>query len=852
MSITTTFRMAASDKGQYAGVNSSGSGSDTTLLLNTNGQIQEQVYLQWADLTAPTDGPILPDAANMVIESATLKVTVTTAPGSDRTISINRITSSWVETFTHGSGPTSIDSGHDITLGAHPGEVSASILALFQGWHDGTFTNHGIILHHDNKSGPWNSAICSDDHSTESGRPVIVVVWRWDISLIRPELEVQVLADWNGDLDFSEEDEDITSDVKQISLQHFRELSTEYMKAAKLTLQLKNTDHKYSPPKGTISGLQPGRLLWVRLWYPFDSFAGSANTNLDDHVPVKDAGWVWEIPTSTKGFDLDGSGNAIPDMSDAGNAIALLDFKDADVTISCNMISDTSGTPAGHGGLVFRYADDNNYLYVNQTASNLFELGKVIGGTDTVVSSKAYTWTNGDAHFIVVKLHGTRIRTFIDNVELHNTTIDEAAVNTKTKHGLFSEEDSEKNKHQDFGGFRSLFFETLTKIKPKARKEGTDVIARIIAFDDFERLKRADIKFANTLQTSVQESDEMLAEILTAAQTNTARRWLPNDGASMMRDTDEGLKALEMKALEAVRTLQVEEDGLIYQDGMGFYRFEERWHRAGHSVACTLFPSIDGTGTKVVFRDLDWGAGDDHIENVVEVNYRQATKAGTDVVYTNQEAGASPSTLQFDIDEVVDIICELDDVCDGMVNPVENTDYEAFANADGSGNDLSGGITVEYVNTGRYAGKYKQVRITWGNTEAGYLTLLQLRGNKRTSQGPQVLIQEDGPSVTAYGERKFTHEAQFIHREADAYLMAINRERRRDNPLTELEVKLGLTDKSTAHHLIQRDISDRMTVDYDADGEMGISENFYLEGYSWDILKGGKDVRVTWQLRGVW
>ena len=81
MSITTTFRMAASDKGQYAGVNSSGSGSDTTLLLNTNGQVQEQVYLQWADLTAPTDGPILPDAANMVIESATLKVTVTTAPG---------------------------------------------------------------------------------------------------------------------------------------------------------------------------------------------------------------------------------------------------------------------------------------------------------------------------------------------------------------------------------------------------------------------------------------------------------------------------------------------------------------------------------------------------------------------------------------------------------------------------------------------------------------------------------------------------------------------------------------------------------------------------------------------------
>ena len=69
-----------------------------------------------------------------------------------------------------------------------------------------------------------------------------------------------VHVDWNDDGDFSDANEDVTSDVLGLTLEHFRDLSSEHIEAARL--ELKNDDHKYSPPNGSspLSGnLKPGR-----------------------------------------------------------------------------------------------------------------------------------------------------------------------------------------------------------------------------------------------------------------------------------------------------------------------------------------------------------------------------------------------------------------------------------------------------------------------------------------------------------------------------------------------------------------------------------------------------------------
>ncbi len=104
--------------------------------------------------------------------------------------------------------------------------------------------------------------------------------------------EWKVLVDWNGDGDFSDANEDVTSDVLGLTLDHFRDLASDHMEAARLELVLKNDDHKYSPPNGSspLSGdLKPGRTVWVRAGYPYDSFQDTAGKQLSAHVPDYDS-----------------------------------------------------------------------------------------------------------------------------------------------------------------------------------------------------------------------------------------------------------------------------------------------------------------------------------------------------------------------------------------------------------------------------------------------------------------------------------------------------------------------------------------------------------------------------------
>ncbi len=65
----------------------------------------------------------------------------------------------------------------------------------------------------------------------------------------------QVLADWSGDVDFLDANEDITADVRSMHIEHVRDYQTDYIEAKSLSLVMNNEDHKYSPPKGTITGL---------------------------------------------------------------------------------------------------------------------------------------------------------------------------------------------------------------------------------------------------------------------------------------------------------------------------------------------------------------------------------------------------------------------------------------------------------------------------------------------------------------------------------------------------------------------------------------------------------------------
>ena len=156
-----------------------------------------------------------------------------------------------------------------------------------------------------------------------------------------------VQVDWNDDGDFSDSNEDVTSDVLGLSLEHFRDLTSEHIESARLELELKNDGHKYSPSNGAsplTGNLKPGRKVWLRAAYPFDGFSGTAGTQLQDHTPDYDTEYSWT--EHLQGFDIASGGTAAETDGTQGNGgcVATLDFHDSDVSLGCdfNRGSDTT------------------------------------------------------------------------------------------------------------------------------------------------------------------------------------------------------------------------------------------------------------------------------------------------------------------------------------------------------------------------------------------------------------------------------------------------------------------------------------------------------------------------------
>ena len=324
-----------------------------------------------------------------------------------------------------------------------------------------------------------------------------------------------VCVDWNDDGDFSDANEDVTSDVLGLTLEHFRDLISGRVEAARLEMDLKNDGHKYSPPNGSspLSGnLKPGRKVWVRAAYPYDAFTDTAGTQLASHTLDYDSTFSWA--ENLQGFDINslGTGAETDGTQGSGNCVATTDFGESDVTFGCDFTRGTDG--ADHGGLCFRYSDTSNYLYVRIDGTNIevrkveagadsqvvsfvhvwaagakkflqvalhgstsnylyvridgtnIEVRKVEAGADSQVVSFVHVWAAGllAKKFLQVALHGSTIRVFVDNAEVAETT--STFNTTATRHGLFCDDQADHT-WDNFGGWVSMFWGFVDSIRPR-------------------------------------------------------------------------------------------------------------------------------------------------------------------------------------------------------------------------------------------------------------------------------------------------------------------------------------------------------------------------------------------------
>ena len=83
-------------------------------------------------------------------------------------------------------------------------------------------------------------------------------------------LNVNVYVDWNNDGDFTDTNDNITSDILELSFQRGRDYASQLngkSVAGKLTIRIENDSAKYSPDNSSsalFGSLLPGRKVQVR------------------------------------------------------------------------------------------------------------------------------------------------------------------------------------------------------------------------------------------------------------------------------------------------------------------------------------------------------------------------------------------------------------------------------------------------------------------------------------------------------------------------------------------------------------------------------------------------------------
>ena len=645
-----------------------------------------------------------------------------------------------------------------------------------------------------------------------------------------------VQVDWNDDGDFSDANEDVTADVLGLTLEHFHDLSSGHVEAARLELQLKNDDHKYSPPNTSspLSGnLKPDRNTWVRAAYPYDGFTDAGGTPLSAHTPDLDSGFAWTQHLGD--FQIAAGGGVETDGTQGnGDCVATVDFLDANVSLGCDF---TRGTDAADdGGLAFRFSTTTNYLYARVTGSAI-EVRKVDAGTDSLVASASHTWPSASKRFLQVVLHGTSIRVFVDSAEVVDTT--SSFNTTATRHGLFCDDQAD-HAWDAFGGWVSMFFGAVDSIHPRPIRSAQYCYLR--ALDELERLTSVTL-YTYSASPLPQTSDEILGDILDYADVDSGSRQL--DTGTTLVPPLFSPPIWGVQATDEIHRLQDEEDGFAYLDGHGYWRLENRTHRSGgpHTAAQATVKEVNDGGN-AFFSELVWDDGAANIENVVFLRIKDATTQGLQTAWTLKE---KPS---FASNETKDFLAESEDydIVAGQLTPLENTDYDANTAQDGSGTDISSELTVTHPNTTDFNGKGTLIRVKFGAT-AGYLTLLQLRTlNAFLFDDPLLVLAEDATSKSTYGQRVKTIEARWTREVAVAQATADSRLARKKDPKTVLNVVVSNGSRANLMLILQRTFSDRVTVTYSA---MGINGDFFVEGHLLTVGEGWTSVTRELLLEGV-
>jgi hypothetical protein len=308
--------------------------------------------------------------------------------------------------------------------------------------------------------------------------------------------------------------------------------------------------------------------------------------------------------------------------------------------------------------------------------------------------------------------------------------------------------------------------------------------------------------------------------------------------------------------MDALHDVEETEDGRIYGDRFGRVVFEDRDHRAGAPHTTSQATFSDGSGAALSYGAIRQEDPLPQIFNVIPVTVTTYTVGSLSVLWTNVEAGVNSPSIAVGASRVFWAVFPVfgsandDYAVDAWTTTTATTDFTANSLADGTGTDLTadiGIVNVKYANA---------MKITLTNNHATLTAFigptggqaLQARGTPVVKNDPMVLQVEDATSQTAYGKRVFRSAGKWFSTSAAAQTQIDTLLARYKDPRARLSLTIvGNRDDTHLNQVLDRTISDRITVVANNDAGLGINQDFFIEAERHRVNAHLRH-EVTWRL----
>lgn len=364
----------------------------------------------------------------------------------------------------------------------------------------------------------------------------------------------------------------------------------------------------------------------------------------------------------------------------------------------------------------------------------------------------------------------------------------------------------------------------LSRIEPHTTP-GPYATATLYAAGPFVRLGGPNAKVSPAAQENVPTGD-LVDAVLDAIDWDAAARSIQPGNVEIARWFAE-----DVEALAALQEIEDTEQGFLYEGLAWDVIFEQRYHRDVNELTSQATYS-DHAAASYGYMAIDQADPLQEIFNEFEATvqpYNEEVSASVLWTLSGETPSLAAGQSRTYIAKATSLNGEQIAYVSAWTTPVAGTDIvqTGVSNGDIGISAAKKALSMEVTITNNHG------------SAAATLTLVQARGIAVTSLNPFKITASDTPSQVKYGKRRYPLSSPWYFNSAYAEGTASYLLDRQAEPRPILTLTFA-SKKSAAlqTEMVQRALSDRVTVQADQNAKLGISGDFHVEGIAHEFSQG--------------